>query len=103
MACSAIIAYNEKLLSVPERPMSTLTVRNLDESVKLGLRVRAAQHGWSMEQEVRHILQNAVSGHTPGTQALGFAERVNQRFKGLGADDLLIPSRQAPRPAPNLS
>lgn len=83
--------------------MTTLTVRNLDESVKLGLRVRAAQHGWSVEQEVRHILQTVVSGNTHGTQAPSFAERVNQRFKGLGADDLPIPPRQTPRPAPDLS
>ena len=83
--------------------MSTLTVRNLDESVKLGLRLRAAQHGWSMEQEVRHILQSAVSGPPPIVQALGFAERVNQRFKGLGAEDLQLPPRQAPRTAPDWS
>lgn len=83
--------------------MSTLTVRNLDESVKLGLRMRAAQHGWSMEQEVRHILQTVVSESTHGGQTLGFAERVNQRFKRLDADDLPIPPRQAPRPAPNVS
>lgn len=90
------------LKTVPERLMSTLTVRNLDESVKLGLRMRAAQHGWSMEQEVRHILQTVVAGSSPGAQALGFAERVNQRFKDLDADDLPIPPRQAPRPGPNL-
>ena len=83
--------------------MSTLTVRNLDESVKLGLRLRAAQHGWSMEQEVRHILQSVVSGPPPAVQALGFAERVHQHFKGLGADDLRLAPRQAPRDAPEWS
>ena len=32
--------------------MGSLTVRNLDESVKNSLRVRAARHGWSLEHEV---------------------------------------------------
>ena len=41
--------------------MSSLTVRNLDESVKNRLRVRAARHGRSMEEEVRQILQNIVA------------------------------------------
>ncbi|MBA4263396.1 MAG: pantothenate metabolism flavoprotein, partial [Comamonadaceae bacterium] len=41
--------------------MSSLTVRNLDESIKAGLRLRAARHGWSMEQEVRHILQQTLA------------------------------------------
>jgi plasmid stability protein len=81
--------------------MGILTVRNLDESVKRGLRLRAAQHGWSMEQEVRVILQNAVSSAPEEVPALGFAERVNRRFKGLGADDLPLPPRQAPRAAPD--
>ena len=91
------------LLSIVEHLMSTLTVRNLDDSIKLGLRMRAAQHGWSMEQEVRHILQTVVSGNTPEDLARSFAERVNQRFKGLGANDLPIPHRQAPRPEPDFS
>lgn len=83
--------------------MSTLTVRNLDDSIKRGLRMRAAQHGWSMEQEVRHILQTVVHGNNPDNLALSFAERVNQRFKGLGVNDMPIPHRQAPRPEPDFS
>ena len=41
--------------------MTSITVRNLDESIKAGLRLRAARHGWSMEQEVRLILRQALS------------------------------------------
>lgn len=82
--------------------MTSLTVRNLDESVKAGLRLRAARHGWSMEQEVRHILQLAVSGGLEVSRGPGFAERVNRRFQGLGADDLSLPTRQAPRAVPDL-
>ena len=45
--------------------MSSLTVRNLDPALKERLRVRAAEHGHSMEAEVRRILQNALKGCCP--------------------------------------
>ena len=41
--------------------MAMLTVRNLSEEVHRALRVRAAQHGQSMEAEVREILETAIS------------------------------------------
>ena len=37
-----------------------LTVRNLSDEVHRALRVRAAQHGQSMEAEVREILESAI-------------------------------------------
>jgi len=40
---------------------TTLTIRNIDESVKKKLRLRAAGHGISMEAEARAILAHAVS------------------------------------------
>ena len=41
--------------------MAMLTVRNLPDEVHRALRVRAAQHGHSMEAEVREILEASVS------------------------------------------
>lgn len=41
--------------------MAMLTVRNLSEEVHRALRARAAQHGHSMEAEVRGILESAIS------------------------------------------
>ena len=40
--------------------MPILTVANLPEEVHRALRVRAAQHGRSIEAEVRSILEDAV-------------------------------------------
>jgi plasmid stability protein len=40
--------------------MAMLTVRNLTEEVHRALRARAAQHGKSMEAEVRDILEEAI-------------------------------------------
>lgn len=78
--------------------MSSITVRNLDESVKSSLRRRAAHHGWSMEQEVRQILQQAVAPEQ-GRQT-SFAELVNRRFAGLEVGELPIPARQPVRTPP---
>lgn len=80
--------------------MSSLTVRNLDESVKNSLRVRAARHGLSMEEEVRQILQKIVAPEQAGQ--VSFAERVNSRFAGLEVQSLPIPPRQIVRAPPEL-
>jgi len=80
--------------------MSSITVRNLDESVKNSLRLRAAGHGWSMEQEVRQILQETVAPQQAGQ--VSFAERINRRFASLNVESLPIPSRQIARTPPAL-
>ena len=41
--------------------MANLSVRKLDEETFARLRVRAAKHGVSMEEEVRRILNETVS------------------------------------------
>ncbi len=46
--------------------MATLTIRNVDDALKERLRVRAATHGHSMEEEVRVILKQAMDGMTGG-------------------------------------
>jgi len=79
--------------------MTSITVRNLDETIKTGLRLRAARHGWSMEQEVRTILQQTLASEQaaiPGS----FAERIRRRFQGLDASELPMVSRQSARTPP---
>ena len=41
--------------------MASLLIRNLEDTVKSRLRVRAAENSRSMEEEVRQILRAAVS------------------------------------------
>ena len=79
--------------------MAMLTIRNIDDSLKSQLRIRAAQHGCSMEEEVRRILQHAVS---PQTAQKGFGTRVHQRVVAMsGGFELPLPSRSLPRAAPD--
>ena len=44
--------------------MASLTIRQLDDDVKQRLRLRAAQHGRSMEEEVRHLLAHHIETAT---------------------------------------
>lgn len=81
--------------------MTSITIRNLDDGLKASLRLRAARHGVSMEQEVRNILQNTLAEQPKATGGLDFALRIHQRFKGLGADDAPPPARQPARPLPD--
>lgn len=81
--------------------MSSITIRNLDDSLKASLRQRAARHGLSMEQEVRNILRDTLAGEAGSPSGVSFAQRIHQRFKGLGVDELPLPARQAARPLTN--
>lgn len=74
--------------------MSTLTVRNLDDAVKVRLRVRAAENGRSMEAEVRAILQAALEDPVA---EVGLASRIQARLAAIGGGvDLELPPRTEP-------
>lgn len=76
--------------------MATLTIRALDDDLKMALRRRAADHGRSMEAEVRAILRTALAGSEESGGGLG--SRVHQRFAEIGDVDLDLPVRtEAPR------
>lgn len=65
--------------------MSQVVVRNLEDGVKAGLKKRASLHGWSMEEEARQILRNAVLADSASSIPLG--SRIAARFAGCGLDD----------------
>jgi plasmid stability protein len=77
--------------------MATLTIRGLDDGTKARLRVSAAQHGRSMEAEVRAILEDALPSHEAKG---GLGTRIRARFTAVGGADLELPSRnEQPRAA----
>jgi antitoxin FitA len=75
--------------------MVSITIRNLDESLKSRLQMRAAQHGHSMEEEALDILRIAlaVEHQTPHN----LAEAIHRRFAALGGVDLPPVCREAMR------
>lgn len=64
--------------------MAQIVIRNLDEDVKPGLAKRAAEHGWSMEEEARQILRNAVKNEASPPAALG--SKIAARFTDIGLE-----------------
>lgn len=72
--------------------MAGLSVRKLDDETLSRLRVRAAKHGVSMEEEARRILRDAVSA----PDCLGdLALRIFGPERGV---DLQLPERTPHEP-----
>jgi plasmid stability protein len=81
--------------------MAMLTIRNLDDETKGCLRMQAAIHGCSMEEEARQILREALSVKQPQR---GLASRIHQKvMKTTGGVELELPHRSVPRPPPDFS
>ncbi|MGH8607485.1 MAG: FitA-like ribbon-helix-helix domain-containing protein, partial [Gammaproteobacteria bacterium] len=75
--------------------MASITIRNLDEQTKTRLRVRAAHHKRSMEEEARNILRAALAGEA--TTSGNLAEGIRRRFQPFGGVDLPVPAREPMR------
>ncbi|MEM6533359.1 MAG: plasmid stabilization protein [Myxococcota bacterium] len=73
--------------------MASITIRNLDDSLKQSLRVRAAEHGRSMEEEAREILRQAVTENGP---PVNLAAAIRKRVAPDGAE-LDVPAREPQR------
>lgn len=70
--------------------MAQLIVRNLDEDLVRRLKQRAAEHGWSAEEEHRRILRDAL-------RSAGFGQRLAE-IPDVGSDDDFARPRELPRP-----
>ncbi|MCF8710435.1 FitA-like ribbon-helix-helix domain-containing protein [Rhizorhapis sp. SPR117] len=81
--------------------MASMTIRNIDEAIKSRLRVRAAQHGRSMEDEARDILRAALSTN-PG-RATHLVDRIRARVARVGGIDLPDVTRDPMRDPVDLS
>lgn len=79
--------------------MASMTIRNLDDSLKAKLRVRAAEHGRSMEEEARVLLRDALEAprQAPPPHLLDVAQRLFGKRHGV---DLKLPPRTKARPLP---
>ncbi len=83
--------------------MATLTIRNLDDDLKSRLRIRAARHDHSMEEEARLILRYVLSVSENAEEQFGIGTRIRKRLKDLGGVELELPERsERPRVPENL-
>ena len=81
--------------------MATITIRSLDEETKARLRIRAAQFGHSMEEEVRNIIKTAVIEDS--TTRPNLAKSIRLRMDPLGGVDLELLPREPMRAPPDFS
>ena len=81
--------------------MASITIRNLDDEVKTRLRVRAAEHHRSMEEEVRVILRDVVNGGRTSPRDL--ARFTRECFAPFGGLELELPPRGPMREPPDFS
>ena len=79
--------------------MDSITIRNLDDDIKQRLRVRAAEHGRSMEEEARDILRRVMS---EGAPQRNLATSIRARIASADRVDLDLPAREAMPEPPRL-
>jgi len=78
--------------------MASITIRNLDDSLKGALRSRAAAHGRSMEEEARQLLKQAL---LRDRSAKGLGTAIANLFKESDGVELDLPMRSQPRVPPS--
>lgn len=80
--------------------MASITIRDIDERFKARLRLQAASHGRSMEEEARDILRTALS--TGRSRKGSLVHSIRARIEPLGGVELEIAPREAMREPVNL-
>ena len=71
--------------------MASITIRNREDAVKQRLRVRAAEHGHSMEEEARNILRQVMAEATPPRN---LAAAIRAHVSPSARIDLDLPIRE---------
>lgn len=79
--------------------MAAITIRNLDDDLKSRLRLRAARHGQSMEEEARSILRSALRAEPLSGQSL--VTSIRAMVEPYGGIDLELPPREPQRDPPD--
>ena len=84
------------------RPLATLVIRNVDESLHRRLKARAAAQGRSMEEEARLLLREGLAAE-PLPEGETLASAMRALFEPLGGVE--FPSVREPghRPPPDFS
>lgn len=81
--------------------MATMTIRNLDDDLKARLRMRAARHGRSMEEEARSILRAALANRVEDDSGASLYAAIRAHVEPFGGIDLDLPPREPQRDPPD--
>jgi antitoxin FitA len=80
--------------------VASITIRDIDERLKTRLRVQAAHHGHSMEEEAREILRTALS--TGCSRNGSLVDSIRARIEPFGGVELEMAPREPVREPVNL-
>ena len=83
--------------------MATMTIRNLDDELKGRLRLRAAMHGVSMEEEARRILAAALVNGVREESGADLYAAIRNRVEPMGGVNLKSGAREPMRDPPDFS
>jgi phosphopantothenoylcysteine decarboxylase/phosphopantothenate--cysteine ligase len=75
--------------------MASITIRQLDDDLKQRLRLRAARHGRSMEDEARTILREAATREEGGTEP-GLRQRRSAHGRSVASEPARAPAMASP-------
>jgi antitoxin FitA len=79
--------------------MASITIRNLGDDLKKRLRLRAAEHGRSMEEEARVILKAGLE--TKSKTGAEMLREIRAIVEPIGGIELELPPREPIREPPN--
>ena len=86
-------------ISALRQAMTAITIRNLDDTLKARLRLQAARHGHSMEEEARQLLHKGLEPD-PGIGPVRLTALAQSLFSAEHGVDLVLPPRDAARTLP---
>jgi plasmid stability protein len=98
--CIAIIDYND-CSAIIEAPMASITIRNLDDDLKKRLRIRAAEHGRSMEDEARQILRDRL--YEKSGSGADILRQIRAIVEPIGGIEIELPPRESIPDPPDFS
>ena len=78
--------------------MASITIRNIEDGVKSRLRIQAAFHGRSMEDEAREILRSVLNRDP--TRPGNLASSIRNRFRKFGGVEFPPVEREPMREPP---
>lgn len=81
--------------------MASITIRNLDDDLKKRLRMRAAEHGRSMEEEARQILKEGLAERY--RRGADLVRAIREIVEPIGGIDFELPPREPIRDPPGFN
>ena len=74
--------------------MASILIRNLPESTKQRLRIRAAEQGHSMEEEARGLIERGLAPAPKPNDGGKWVDDMLARMRAIGDAEFVLPERE---------